>query len=128
MALSTFDTLASGDVGFLLSETGIAVTYRAENDSDNDKSIKAIVEPGFPRAEFDSLNPDTQHYSRIEFWISALDDTDGHQSPKEWINQGQTGDRVQINGVWYYVRDIIEENVAGMHKLEGTTKLVARDA
>lgn len=124
MALSTFGDLMAGHTELFLNQFGVDITYRPENDSGDDKTIKAVIEPGYPRNEFESPNPDSPHYTRQAFWISSRNNTEGHVSPTEWIRTGTDGDKVQIGGSWFYVISISEDSSDGMHRLEATSRLM----
>ena len=119
---SKFDGDVALDVPLLLTEFGVDVTYRPLSDSANDKTIKAIIEPGHPEPVFGEGNS-IQEYKIIECQISARDDTEGHKSPTQYDGKA-VGDQVLVDGTVYYLRRLVSNDAGGMHRLRLTDKLV----
>jgi hypothetical protein len=79
------------------------------------KTITALILHDTYQTIHESGNS-TQDYDVIEMQISSRNNTEGHVTPLLWGRDG-TGDVIAWDSKTWYVRDILEKNVAGMHRL-----------
>lgn len=100
-----------------------SITYRPLNNPLNDKTIQAIVERQNARLRF-SEPGDTMDYESIIINIRATDNIEGHVTPAIWNRDG-TGDVIIYDGTTWYVRDRLQRQIGGVHRLLCTTSPLA---
>lgn len=112
----TLETLMARATPSFLDVFAETVTYRAENDSDNDKEIEATVER--EQLEVVSEQGDEYPYQTMPVWISSRNDTEGQQTVNVWHEDGTgAGDAIIIGSTTWYVRKRLGDAVGGMHHL-----------
>jgi len=116
LAESDFETKFSRFVPHELDLFGFDITYRPQNVSANDKTIKCIFQGETRLSNFADGNAQAE-YDTVLVMISSKDNSTGHVSPVEWSRGGLVGDVLIINSETWYLREHLESKVAGMHKL-----------
>lgn len=116
MADSKLETQMGEMVPRVLEQFGVDVTYRPEGNSANDKGIKAILLTETQKSTFGEA-AEFEEYDTLLIEISARSNSEGHVTPTEHARGNQTGDQVIISGTTWRLREHLENNVAGMHRL-----------
>jgi hypothetical protein len=101
-----------------LSTFGENVTYTPAGGSA--KTIKAIINKDTLESTFNT-GTSLKNFDILEVFISARSNTEGQVTVsvrnKDAVVGVSNGDTIVINSVTYYVRKIISNNEAGLHKL-----------
>jgi hypothetical protein len=118
-AMSRFAELTTGDVPTFLAEFGEALSFTPAGASAH--TVQAIVYRESRAQVFNEGNA-VKDYDVLDVTLSARSEIEGRVSPLVWV-RNTTGDTLTVDGETWYVREIMEHNVGGLHKLRCTNKL-----
>lgn len=117
MSVSDFETMAQNDVAALLDECGVDVSYTPQGGSPRTIKIAFMGETRMDHIAQSNVG----EYSSVEILLSSVNDTAGVVTPKASGRSGNAGDSFAHDSgrgseTWY-VRDILQDNAGGMHRL-----------
>jgi hypothetical protein len=111
---SAIDTAFAASVPDQLADFGEDVTYKPLGSTPNQKTIKAIVHDE-TRNNRNAGNT-AQSFDQLEISISARSDAEGQISVTN-AHDGVCDQVASLRSKSWYVIDILQNNVAGMHRL-----------
>jgi hypothetical protein len=111
---SAFDTAFASTVADQLADFGEDVTYRPLGSTPNQKTIKALVHDETRQSI--NAGSSAQSFEQLEVSISARSDSEGQVSVTD-AHAGVCDQIASLRSKTWYVIHLVQDGVAGMHRL-----------